>query len=236
MLLTQNDIINGKYTSIIIEKTGEIEILCDAEIICNGLVQIIGYCKMFEKRSDIITYKELTELKFPKCTDLPSPTMPKMVINYNKHSDKYKRKQKKYNRLRRNYRVTYEEMELLIKNHHNYHYVTELKYFLLKEYVTQHFDCVDKCLIYDMFDILHYFSNMLCYHSEIDSNLRELDIISHNGVTIISNQKYNFELCENDSSIEELYDSKESYDSSDIFGDLSSYDSSDIFEDLTCYK
>ena len=125
---------------------------------------------------EIITYEILTKISNPhpdhthdgfydiKNIWNPSPNIPKVVIYQKNSHEKHFLNQKKYDRFRLQYNNDYKHRNLLLKQHHDYCHTIELKYFLLKEYVTQNFDNVDICLIYDMFDILCYFHNIiLCW-------------------------------------------------------------------------
>jgi hypothetical protein len=114
----------------------------------------------------LITYDKLKN----ENNDYGLPITLPILINYDQfnsiHRDYYKRKM-----IYKDYR---KKIQLLITNNKIFCDNLELKYLLFKHYILINFGCVDKFLIYEMFDINHYLSILLCYHDEINKYTSDL--------------------------------------------------------------
>lgn len=213
------DIIDGIYTEITHKSKGAIEMYTDAFVICNGKKYRRSFIMFFDNHPDVITYQNLINIS--SLQDLRHPyynfgetnsqlisqpiKMPKWTIDQ-KMLYGFPIKQRKFDKIRRNYMDIYNKRNLLIQHQHTYCYNIELKYFLLKEYVQQNFTNVDKYLIYDMFDILHYIGLLIAYHNEVASYSKDLGILSQNAITMLQNEKYNFTRCDSDDNSESSED------------------------------
>jgi hypothetical protein len=126
--------------------------------------------------------------------DEPLPEMPQITIT----DPRYVRKLRKYNILRMVYNDNYMKRQSLIYSKNLYCNEIELKYLLFKEHVLQCCGEVDKCLVYEMFDILHYMTILLCYHDEIKSKSENMSAITKSGCVgmLMSMDKYGVVLCD----------------------------------------